>query len=221
MFCLTALLCWGIGLQGHGAVDPLSVVGDDGVNSRLSNLATFLPSIRSDAHRHSIVEQRTPRVAIAAVLLPEWLITGVWANPVRTHHVSCELSAIVVTAFAASRVEDVHYHLFELVGPGAQVVHGTPASCVHLFSGGRIGSSRSQESHWFNSLSDVDWTVQLDQSYVIIIIVLAVAWVVVKLQNVKCLLRFLRFAQRMDTQHDFPPIRTSRQTVNCRHHPLI
>lgn len=47
------------GLPSHHAVNPLSVVRDDGVNSRLFQLATLLPSIGSDAHRNAIVEQRT------------------------------------------------------------------------------------------------------------------------------------------------------------------
>lgn len=31
-------------------------------------------------------------------------------------------------------------------------------------------------------------------------------WVIVKLQNIECLLRLFRLAQRMNTQHHFPPI---------------
>lgn len=52
------------GLQGHGVVNPLSVVGDDSVNSRLFYLATLLSSIGSDAHCNAIVEQGTSRVTL-------------------------------------------------------------------------------------------------------------------------------------------------------------
>lgn len=64
LFYLTAqVLCFG-GLQGHGVVNPLSVVGDDSVNSRLFKLATLLSSIGSDAHCSATVEQGTSRVTL-------------------------------------------------------------------------------------------------------------------------------------------------------------
>jgi len=59
---LHVLCC--IGLRGHDAVDPLGVVGDDGVNAGLFHLATLLSSIGRDAHRDAIVEQRTPGVTL-------------------------------------------------------------------------------------------------------------------------------------------------------------
>lgn len=51
-------------LQAHGVVNPLGVVGDDSVNSRLFDLATLLSSVGSDAHCNAVVEQRTSRVTL-------------------------------------------------------------------------------------------------------------------------------------------------------------
>lgn len=53
---LTAQILCCSRLQGHSGVNPVSVVGDDGVNPRLFNLATLLSSIGSDAHCNAIVE---------------------------------------------------------------------------------------------------------------------------------------------------------------------
>ncbi len=64
LFYLTTRVLRCSGLQGHGVGNPLSVVGDDSVNSRLFNLATLLSSIGSDAHCSAIVEQGTSRVTL-------------------------------------------------------------------------------------------------------------------------------------------------------------
>lgn len=61
---LTARILCCSGLLGHDVVNPLGVVGDDGVNSRLFKLAALLSSVGSDAHCNAIVEQRTPRVTL-------------------------------------------------------------------------------------------------------------------------------------------------------------
>lgn len=53
-----------LGFHAHGVVNPLRVSGDNGVYSGLLNLATLLPSIRSDAHCHTVVKQRTSRVTL-------------------------------------------------------------------------------------------------------------------------------------------------------------
>lgn len=61
---LTAgVLCCGR-LRGHGAVDPLGVVGDDGVYSGFPHLPALLPSIGSDAHCNAVVEQRTSGITL-------------------------------------------------------------------------------------------------------------------------------------------------------------
>lgn len=55
------------GAGGRGqqlAVDPLGVLGDDGVDAGLLQLAALLPSIGGDAYRHATVEQRTPGVTL-------------------------------------------------------------------------------------------------------------------------------------------------------------
>lgn len=61
---LTAGILCCSGLLGHDGVNPLGVVGDDGVNSRLFKLAALLSSVGSDAHCSAIVEQRTSRVTL-------------------------------------------------------------------------------------------------------------------------------------------------------------
>lgn len=52
------------GLWAHDTVNPLGVVRDDGVNSRLFQLATLSSSVGSDSHHDAVVEQRTARVAL-------------------------------------------------------------------------------------------------------------------------------------------------------------
>lgn len=52
------------GLWAHDAVNPLGVVRDDGVNSRLFQLTTLSSSVGCDAHHVAVVEQRTARVAL-------------------------------------------------------------------------------------------------------------------------------------------------------------
>lgn len=63
-WCSLSLIWRCCRLQTHGAVDPLGVVGDDGVNSRFFDLATLLPSIGSDSHCNAVEEQRTSRVTL-------------------------------------------------------------------------------------------------------------------------------------------------------------
>lgn len=55
---------WGRGLSTHNAVDPLGVMGDDGVDARFSELSTLHSSVRSDSHNDAFEEKRTPRVAL-------------------------------------------------------------------------------------------------------------------------------------------------------------
>lgn len=52
------------GLWAHDAVNPLGVVRDDGVNSRLFQLTTLSSSVGCDAHHDAVVEQRTARVSL-------------------------------------------------------------------------------------------------------------------------------------------------------------
>lgn len=55
------------GAGGRGqqlAVNPLGVLGDDGVDAGLLQLAALLPSIGGDAYCHAAIEQRTPRVTL-------------------------------------------------------------------------------------------------------------------------------------------------------------
>lgn len=55
----------GGGLLHQHAVNPGGVVRDDGVNARLLQLATLLPSVGSDADDGAVVEQRTSGVALS------------------------------------------------------------------------------------------------------------------------------------------------------------
>lgn len=51
-------------LLGHDLLDPVAVVGDDGVDSRLLQLAALLASVGSDAHGDAVVEQGASGVAL-------------------------------------------------------------------------------------------------------------------------------------------------------------
>ena len=53
-----------MGLQGHGAVDPVGVVGDDGVDTRLLHLTTFLPAVGCDPYGDALVDQRSARISL-------------------------------------------------------------------------------------------------------------------------------------------------------------
>lgn len=59
--CLAALLG---GRRVQDAVDPLGVVGDDGVDPRLLHLTTLPPAVGGDAHCDAVVEQRASRVSL-------------------------------------------------------------------------------------------------------------------------------------------------------------
>ena len=61
---LTAGVLRCCGLHTHDVVNPLGVVGDDGVNARLFKLTALLSSVGRDAHRNAVVEQRTSRVTL-------------------------------------------------------------------------------------------------------------------------------------------------------------
>ena len=53
-----------MGLQGHGAVDPLGVVGDDGVDTRLLHLTTSLPAVGCDPYDYAIIDERSARISL-------------------------------------------------------------------------------------------------------------------------------------------------------------
>lgn len=56
-----------LGVVSHGLLDPISKMGDDGVETRLPAGATLLPPIGCDAHSNPILQQWATRVSLKEI----------------------------------------------------------------------------------------------------------------------------------------------------------